>query len=201
MNMTGRIITGLAAVCLAGGLGGCGKAAEKATEVATEKAIEKSIAKDGGTADVKIDSQSGAMQMKGKDASGNAYEMKTGGDGNDFQFQQTAPDGTVTHIGAGAKLPADFPKDVPVIDGLALQTVQVSPEKKEYVAQGTVAVPVAKAGAFYREKVKAQGWKELTAMDGGDMQTLQYEKDERILSVMLMKEGDGTMVSLQTGAK
>jgi hypothetical protein len=33
------------------------------------------------------------------------------------------------------------------------------------------------------------------------MQTQQYEKDDRALSVMLMKEGDATTVSMQMGQK
>ncbi len=205
MRITKRILTGsLAAAFLLGGtvLGaGCGKATQTVTEKVAEKAIEKSIAKDGGTADVKIDSKSGTVQMKGKDASGNAFEMKTGGDKDALNFQQTGSDGTVTKVGTGAKLPDDFPKDVPVLDGLQLQLVQSSPAKKEFVVQGKAATPIAKAAAFYKEKIAAQGWKQLTTMDGGEMQTMQYEKDERSLSVMLMKEGEDTTVSMQMGPK
>ncbi len=199
MHTTGRILTGLVAACLVGWTSGCGKVAQKVTEKATEKVIEKSIAKDGGTADVKIDSKSGTMRMKGKDASGNAYEMKTGGDKNGFDFNQTQADGSVVQMGASAKLPADFPKDVPVLDGLQLMMVQSSPAKKEFVIQGKASIPIAKAAAFYKDKIPAQGWKNLTNMDNAEMQTMQYEKDQRTLSVMLMKDGEDTTVSLQMG--
>jgi hypothetical protein len=202
MHSTGRILTGLlAAAFLFGWAAGCGKAAQTVTEEATEKAIEKSIAKDGGTADVKFDSKAGTMQMKGTDASGNTFEMKTGGDKDAIDFKQVEADGTVTQMGANAKLPADFPKDAPVPDGLQLQMVQVSPANKEFMVQGKAAIPLAQAAAFYKEKAAAQGWKETTSMDGGEMQSLVYEKDARMLSVMLMKEGDGTTVSLQLGPK
>jgi hypothetical protein len=202
MRISGRIFTGLlVAACLAGLTAGCGKAAQTVTETAAEKAIEKSIADDGGKADVKFDAKSGTMQMKGTDASGNTFEMKTGGDKDTMDFTQKQADGTVTQMGASAKMPADFPKDVPIVDGLQLQMVQTSPEKKEFVVQGRAATPLAKAAAFYREKTPAQGWKETTSMDGGEMQSLVYEKDERMLAVMLMKDGEATTVSLQIGPR
>ena len=203
MHITGRILTGSLALAFLLGWtvigAGCHKATQTVTEKIAEKAIEKSIAKDGGTADVKLDSKSGSVQMKGKDASGNAYEMKTGGGKDSFDFKQTGADGSVTQMGASAKLPADFPKDVPILDGLQLQLVQSSPAKKEFVVQGKAATPITKAAAFYKEKIAAQGWKELTSMDGGEMQNMQYEKEQRSLSVMLMKEGDATTVSMQLG--
>ncbi len=203
MSITERILKGsLAAVLLAGlaAVGtGCGKAAQTVTEKATEKVIEKSIAKDGGKADVKIDSKSGKVQVKGTDASGNAYEVKTDGDNKTVNFKQTGKDASEMQIGEGAKLPADFPKDVPVLDGLQLQMVQAATEKKEFVVQGKSTLSMEKAAAFYKEKVPAQGWKELTTMNAGEMQTMQYEKDQRSLSVMLMKDGDAIMVSTQTG--
>ena len=67
--------------------------------------------------------------------------------------------------------------------------------------QGSAATPLAKAAAFYKEKVAAQGWKELTNMNAGEMQTMQYEKDQRSLSVMLMKDGEKTTVSMQMSQK
>jgi hypothetical protein len=203
MHITGRVTTGqLAAAFLLGWaliVTGCGKAAQTVTEKVAQKAIEKSIAKDGGKADVKFDSKSGTVQVKGKDASGNAYEVKSGGDKNTVNFKQTGPDGMEMQIGENAKLPADFPKDVPVLDGLQLQMVQSSTEKKTFVVQGNSTTPIAKAAAFYKEKIAAQGWKELTTMNAGEMQTMQYEKDQRTLSVMLMKDGENTNVSTQTG--
>ncbi len=203
MHITGRILTGSLATALLLGWtvigAGCGKAAQTVTEKVAEKAIEKSIAKDGGTADVKIDTKSGTVQMKGKDASGNAYEVKTGGDKDSFNLQQTDADGSVTQMGASAKIPADFPKDVPVLDGLQLLMVHVSSAKKEFLVQGKSTTPITKAAAFYREKIPAQGWKELTKMDAGEMQNMQYEKDQRVLSVMLMKEGEETTISTQVG--
>ncbi len=205
MQHTKGILTGsLAVILLAAWMvvgSGCGKAAQTVTEKVTEKAIERSIAKDGGSADVKLDSKSGTMQMKGKDASGNDYEMKTGSDKDGFQFKQTGKDGSVTQMGTGAKLPADFPKDIPLPDGLQVQLVQSSPEKKEHVVQGTSSTAVDKLGAFFKEKTPAQGWKELTTMNAGDMQTFQYEKDERVLSVMLMKQDTTTTISIQTSLK
>ncbi len=201
MHITGRILTGsLAMVFLLVGTAaftGCGKAAQTVTDKATEKAIEKSIAKDGGTADVKLDTKSGTVQVKGTDASGNAYEVKTGGDKDTVNFKQTGPDGMEMQVGEGAKLPADFPKDVPILEGLKLQMVQTS-ENKTFVLQGSSTTPIAKAAAFYKEKIAAQGWKQLTVMDAGEMQTMQYEKDQRSLSVMLMKDGENTNVSTQT---
>jgi len=201
MHGTLRMVTVLAAACIFGWTTGCGKAAQTVTEKATEKAIEKSIAKDGGKADVQIDSKSGTMQMKGTDASGGSYEIKTGGGKDAVNFTQTDAEGTVTQMGESAKLPADFPKDVPILDGLQLSMVQVSPKDKSCQIMAKTTILPAKAAAFYKEKAPAQGWKETVSTDAGEMQSLVYEKDARMLSVVVVKDDQGTAVSIQLSQK
>ena len=193
----GVLVFGL---CIAGAFGmtlaGCGKAAEKVSE----KAVEKAIAADGGDAKVDINSETGAVKVTGKDASGAEFKVTTGGEGDAQAFsmtQATGEGGTVAiQSGEGAKIPADFPKDVPLYDGLAVLQAMSDTASGMFNVTGGVAAAPDTVMAFYKEKTAAQGWTETMSMNAGDMQTLMCEKDDRALSVMVSKDGEKSTLSV-----
>ncbi|MBW7864895.1 MAG: hypothetical protein GX580_06960 [Candidatus Hydrogenedens sp.] len=188
------------------GLAGCGKAAEKATDKAAEKvaekAAERALKSSGGGGRVDIDNKTGAVRVTGRDASGASYDIKSGASGDSVQMTQTTEEGTVTaQYGEGAKLPADFPKDVPVLDGLKIEAAVANGDKGEFTVSGKTTAGMDDVLSFYKDKTTAQGWKETMSMNAGEMYTFMCEKDSRALSVMMVKEEDGTMVSLSVTPK
>ena len=193
----GIVVFGLCvAVAVGMMLAGCGKAAEKVSE----KAVEKAISVDGGDAKVDINSETGAVKVTGKDASGAEFKVTTGGEGDAQAFsmtQATGEGGTVAiQSGEGTKIPADFPKDVPLYDGLAVQQAMSDTASGMFNVTGGVAAAPETVMAYYKEKTAAQGWKETMSMNAGDMQTLMCEKDDRALSVMVSKDGEKSALSV-----
>lgn len=196
----GIVIFGMcASAAFAMALAGCGKAAEKASEKVAEKTLEKAISVDGGTAKVDINSETGAVKVSGTDAGGAQFNVTSGGgDSGSFTMTQTTEGGGTVAIqsGEGTKVPADFPKDVPLYDGLAvLQAMSDTASGMFNVTGGVAAAPDA-VMAFYKEKTAAQGWTETMSMNAGDMQTLMCEKDDRALSVMVSKDGEKATLSV-----
>lgn len=148
---------------------GCGKSVvEKATEAAVEANLPE-----GSKVDIKEDG--GTVQIAGPDGQ---MKMETG--------QSVA-------------LPADFPSDIPVPDGVTWQMVQGSDKdnSKIFVAQGTVAKPMAEVSASMKEKITAQGWEsEASFQQAGESEMMAYKKGDKKLSLSLSKDGDNTMVVL-----
>ncbi|HNY85988.1 MAG TPA: hypothetical protein P5069_07750 [Candidatus Hydrogenedentes bacterium] len=196
----GIVIFGMcASAAFAMALAGCGKAAEKASEKVAEKTLEKAVSVDGGSAKVDINSQTGEVKVSGTDAEGAQFNVTSGGgDSGSFTMTQTTEGGGTVAIqsGEGTKVPADFPKDVPLYDGLAvLQAMSDTASGMFNVTGGVAAAPDA-VMAFYKEKTAAQGWTETMSMNAGDMQTLMCEKDDRALSVMVSKDGEKATLSV-----
>lgn len=186
---------------------GCGqKASETAAQKATEKILESALSKDGQKVDVKISRDGGAkMTIQGQDADGKMVNMKIGGENDAVSMTVQGADGNVQMTaGASAKIPDDFPKDIPVYPGLKLQMVQTIESGKSYMVQGNSGDAVEKAAAFYKKEAAAQGWTEQSSMNqAGDnpMQMFTYAKGERTLTVMIMRDSseNRTSISLTTG--
>lgn len=201
--MRGFVSFAMLFACLlaAAGLAGCGKAADKAVEKAAEKAAEQALKPSGGGR-VDIDNKTGEVRVTRRDASGVSVDVKSTASGESVEMTQTTEEGTVTaKFGEAAVLPADFPKDVPVPDGLKIQAAVANGGSGEFTVSGKAAAGLDSLLSFYKEKTAAQGWNETMSMNAGEMHTLMCEKDTRALSVMLVKEEDGTLVSLSVTPK
>lgn len=146
---------------------GCGKSV---VEKATEAAAEANLP-EGSKVDIKEDGSS----------------VKIAG-----------PDGQVSmETGTSVALPANFPSDIPVPEGVTWQMVQgVQGEaNSSLVVQGSVAKPLAEVSAALKEKIAAQGWEsESSFQQAGESEMLTYKKGEKKLSVTFTKDGDKTML-------
>jgi hypothetical protein len=107
----------------------------------------------------------------------------------------TTADGTEMLSGSRAKLPDDFPKDVPQYKGMELVMVATMPDGNLSVSATTPDSP-EKVAAFYKKEAEANGWKVETSMDMGEMKNFQYSKESRGLSVMLMNDDGKTGIQL-----
>lgn len=109
------------------------------------------------------------------------------------------------------KLPADFPKDVPVykpskVEGSIGST---NDGQKSTVVTLTTADGVDEVADFYKAELPGKGWTETSNMSGGDgaskFATLGYEKGEVSLSVALTTRGSddkgGTQLFLGVSPK
>jgi hypothetical protein len=179
-KMLGRILIlpGLLGMALLGS--GCGGSTEESTSDAASNVLAETAVK-------------AALAETHKNV-----EVDIRGDG--VRMSGTAEDGTQVSMttGEGTKLPADFPKDVPVPTDLVLSMATSAGEGTS--VQGSSKMTVDALTAFYRKEAVAQGWTEaMNFGQPGEMQTLQYTKEKRSLGVMIVKVEAGAMVTLTVG--
>lgn len=99
------------------------------------------------------------------------------------------------HSGDSATLPVNFPKDVYLPTGYAVESV-MEVNKTQLVALKAPG-EVAKLYADARTAMEKQGWKQTMAMQGSANEgLLAYEKDGRKATVSFNGEGAGEPVSI-----
>jgi hypothetical protein len=111
----------------------------------------------------------------------------------------TSADGVVASpIATGIKVPDDFPKDLPVYPR-ATPIVHQSIKEGRYL-QLTTSDAADKVTTFYREKLKAEGWKQLSESPAESPKSgitlLQNTKDNRRLSVVVAHDDKETTLTL-----
>jgi hypothetical protein len=91
-------------------------------------------------------------------------------------------------------LPADFPKDVPVIKGATVKVAMSQGNRMVVHLYTSSSVP--EAAKFYNEALKGQGWQIESSTIASDMSTLWARKGRSLCGVTVSKEGRGTLVRL-----
>ena len=186
--------------------GGCsGPANEKMAEKAIEKSIEHAARKDGKEVDVSVDKDGDQMRMKFKTEDGQEQDVDVTVDDEDSNVSMTfgGPDGNMTMMaGKKAKLPDNFPEDVPVYENATLRLTQTMNENQSVVLQLHTQDAPEKVTAFYKKEATAQGWTEemhnVSQMGDRAMSMLNYSKGERVLNVVAAQNKDGTLINLTT---
>ncbi len=124
-------------------------------------------------------------------------EVKVQQKGGEVTYQATGKDGekmTVSASDKGIALPADFPKDVPILKGA---TVRVSmTQGKQQIVHLYVSGSVAEAAKFYNDELKSQDWAIESTMNAGDVSMVNAKKGNRQCNVTAAKESNGTLVQL-----
>lgn len=185
------IATGYLAMLLLAGCGGK-SAEEKSANALAEQMIERAARENGSNIDVDI--SSGNVTIRGTDENGEAVNINVDGE----TATVTSEDGGVTFAtGEAAKIPDDFPKDIPLYDGAQLVTVHQDTGAGTIALIATSSDPAAKVAQFYKEKAQANGWTQESAFDQGDaMHMLTYKKDSQQLDIFISGEGDATQIQL-----
>jgi len=124
-------------------------------------------------------------------------EVKIKQKGGEVTYEATGKDGKKLTVAAGDKgiaLPADFPKDVPILKGATVKVAMT--QGKQVIVHLYVSGSVADAAKLYNDELKAQGWEVESTMSAGDVSMVSLKKGSRQCSVTVAKEGDGTLVQL-----
>lgn len=141
-------------------LAACGKAQEAAQEAATEAAIE-------AMTDADVDVDDGGQTISGVDEQGQAFSV-TQGD--------------------AATLPADFPTDLLVPEGLVLETSMMV-GGNAFVG-GTVPGDMAELAGRIEAHMKGAGWSSTMAMADAASTTQLWQRDGRSVSYVIERRGD-----------
>jgi hypothetical protein len=148
-------------------LAACGKAQEAAEDRAMEAATEAAIE---AMSDADVEVEDGGQTISGVDENGKAFSV-TQGD--------------------AARLPADFPKDVLVPDGLVLETSMVV-DGNAFVG-GSLDGDMAELAARIDAHMKGEGWTSTMAMTEQRSTMQVWQRDERGVSYMIERKDDGTL--------
>jgi hypothetical protein len=98
---------------------------------------------------------------------------------------------------AGVALPADFPADVPVYPQARPMTVATV--NKETTVLLTTSDARQKVVAFYKDKMKENGWKSKSATDMPQVSMFEGEKAGRTMVVLISETSDGKIqITLST---
>jgi hypothetical protein len=175
-------------------LAGCGgkSAEEKSAEELAEGMIEQAAKQSGR--DIDVDISGNKMTISGTDEDGETVDVNIDGE----SATVTSEDGTTTMTaGAAAKIPEDFPKDVPLYEKMNVMAVQ------QDSASGAVSITaqskdsVAKVAEYYKKQAESNGWTQESDMSqGGAMHMLAYSKGERNLNLVLMGDDGATNIQL-----
>jgi len=104
--------------------------------------------------------------------------------------------------GDAAKIPEDFPKDIPLYETMKVQSVTALAGEKAYVVQGTTGDAIEKVAAVLKAKAEASGWRETSpegAVHEATMSVRNYTKEKRSLNVTLFQQDSDTVINLSTG--
>jgi len=159
---------------------GCGKDSPSETNQAAELVIEQAAQQQGIEADVQITD-----------------------DGASFSMNASSERGAETiQSGENLPLPEDFPKDIPVPDALKVTMVNTAAAKEVFNIQATNSLGVDDLVQFYKAQAPAKGWKEVAATAlTGVMASLEYEKEDRVLRVIISSGNGWSMLTLNTERK
>jgi hypothetical protein len=148
-------------------LAACGKAQEAAEEAVAEAATEAAIE---AMSDADVEVEDGGQTLSGVDENGEAFSVAQGD---------------------AATLPADFPQDVLVPEGLVLETSMVV-GGNAFVG-GTLEGDMAALAARIDAHMKGEGWTSTMAMteQGSTMQV--WQRDDRGVNYMIERKDDGKL--------
>lgn len=173
---------------------GCGgkSAEEDAAEALAEKMVEQAAQAEG--ADVDVDMSSGSMKIRGRDKEGGTVDVSIDGE----SATVTSEDGTATMTaGAAAKIPDDFPKDVPLYEKMKVMAVQQDSASGAFSITAQSQDSVAKIAEFYKKQAESNGWTQASEMSqGAAMHMLGYSKGDRNMNLVLAGENGATNIQL-----
>ena len=124
-------------------------------------------------------------------------EVKIKETGDKVVYEVAGKDGEKVTVAAseqGVSLPADFPKDVAIIQGATVKVAMAQGD--QLIVHLSVPGAATSAAKFYEEALKAQGWAIETTMNMDGMSMVVAKKDNRQCSVTASAEGEGTLVQL-----
>lgn len=148
-------------------LAACGKADEAAENTATEAVAEAAIE---AMTDAEFDIEDGGQTVSGVDEQGRAFSASQG---------------------SAAKIPADFPSDVVVPEGLALDTSMVV--GTNVFIGGTLRGELATVAAGIDAAMKEAGWTSVMAMTSPESSTLLWKREDRSVNYTIEAQPEGQL--------
>jgi hypothetical protein len=109
---------------------------------------------------------------------------------------------SVGGVSVGGAMPANFPADVPVMEGYTSAGVSVA-----NAAQGTGMVMLSGKGtradvvAYYEKQMKDRGWTETNNVAMGASSTMIFSKDSRQATIQAVETNGSVTLTIQYGSR
>lgn len=184
---------------------GCGSSPQDET---AEALIESAAKQSGEPIDVEVDSSGDAPYSMKMTTDEGQIEIKSNDSesGESYTIEMKNEEGVVKlATGADASVPASFPADIPLPPELEVRVAHELAEKQQYNLQLFASMPLSDVGNFFVSELAEQGWTRNSGIEhsGGDqpMKMLTYEKDDRVVNIIITVEGEGSVINLTTTQK
>ena len=120
---------------------------------------------------------------------GDSTSIRIKGEGDEFTLEERA------------SIPDGFPEDVPIYPELDIYA-SVSEDKDDtFSIQGRTSDNMAQVARFYKMRLDDDGWEEKMAMTTSQVIMLGYEKDVRIINLVLSQNNEGTDLNITIGRR
>ncbi|MFH1822751.1 MAG: hypothetical protein ABH830_03545 [Patescibacteria group bacterium] len=96
-------------------------------------------------------------------------------------------------IGDNSKLPADFPKDIYVIDG---KIVMAYSDQANESLSVSLDKSIKEVSSVYQEKLKTDGWNIASTSGLSNFAIIVAEKDNRFVSVVIGESNGKTNINI-----
>ena len=103
--------------------------------------------------------------------------------------------------GESVSLPEGFPEDVPLYDGMKIESVSALPGAQAYVVQATTPDSLEQVDAALSNAAEARGWRESAKgppVRDTSMALRNYEKEKRTLNITVFQQDGGAVINLST---
>jgi len=118
-----------------------------------------------------------------------SYQEKDKGAGTVTVTGKDGKTATLSFNGGG-KVPADYPKDVPVYSGTKVLMSQSASEKNAHSLMLESADAADKIVAFYKKGLEDNGWKTENTVNAGQLTMVTATKDQREINLQITDTGD-----------
>ena len=116
------------------------------------------------------------------------------GCGKSEKTSKTGERATAANADKSVALPADFPRDVPILRDATVKIVMSQGERT--VVHLYTSAPPADAAKFYDVELKRLGWKVESTTNTGEMFVVSAKKGKTVCGVTVTKEGRRTLVRM-----
>jgi hypothetical protein len=126
-------------------------------------------------------------------------KVKVSEDGNNVTVDVAGPGGGKYQAGESVKLPADFPKDVPIYSGAKAKAVTTVQQAQNVHFE--VSAAMEKVADFYDTEMPRQGWKVIAAFRQPESCVFSGEKGKRTVTVGLSRSEGVVQINITMSEK
>jgi hypothetical protein len=142
-------------------------------------------------------------QLIAQKATGGALKSATGGAANvsSDSVTITGKDGSQATVAKEAKIPADFPAQVPLRDDGSVNAVITNKTPSgdtAYMVNVRFKIPQNEVIAWYKTEFEKAGWKITATVNSGDGGLIAAEKDNLVVTIVTAGESTEGFVSVAT---